>query len=84
MMERMVTRLPTPVENEPELGEEQSLEPRTMPATLRAAIRVFPEFKILTKDVQEFSVAIEIEGVLHNRNALPCATIDVVFVVDTG
>ncbi|KAH4175950.1 hypothetical protein HBI29_034530 [Parastagonospora nodorum] len=84
MMERMATRLPTPVENEPELGEEQSLEPRTMPTTLRAAIRVFPEVKILTKDVQEFSVAIEIEGVLHNRNALSCATIDVVFVVDNG
>ncbi|EAT86362.2 hypothetical protein SNOG_06531 [Parastagonospora nodorum SN15] len=84
MMERMATRLPTPVENEPELGEEQSLKPRTMPTTLRAAIRVFPEVKILTKDVQEFSVAIEIEGVLHNRNALSCATIDVVFVVDNG
>jgi len=84
MMERMATRLPTPVENEPELGEEQSLEPRMMPTTLRAAIRVFPEVKILTKDVQEFTVAIEIEGVLQNRNALSCATIDVVFIVDNG
>jgi hypothetical protein len=55
-----------------------------MPTTLRVAVRVFPEVKILTEDVQELNVAVDIEGVLHNRKPLPDTTIDVIFVVDNG
>jgi hypothetical protein len=84
MMERMATRLPTPVENEPELREDQLSETEMMPTTLKVAMRTFPEVKILTEDVQEFSIAVEIEGALHNHNALACVKIDVVFVVDNG
>jgi len=61
-----------------------SLTPTTVPTTLRAAIRVFPEVKVLTEDVEEFTVAIDIEGVLHNRKPLPETTIDVIFLVDNG
>jgi hypothetical protein len=84
MMERMAKRLPTPVHDEQEPREDQSRGLGALPTTLKAAIRVFPEVKILSEDVQEFRIAIEIEGVLHNRNALSCATVDVVFVVDNG
>lgn len=77
-------RLPAPVENEREQREDQPSDTETLPTTLKAAIRIFPEVKILSEDVQEFSIAVEIEGVLHNRNALSCVTIDVVFVIDNG
>jgi hypothetical protein len=84
MMERMAKRLPTAVEDEQELREDQLSGPEALPTTLKAAIRVFPEVKILSEDLQEFSIAIEIEGVLHNRSALTCTTVDMVFVVDNG
>jgi hypothetical protein len=84
IMERMVRRLPSPTDDELELPDDQYIEVATMPTTLRAAIRLFPEVRILTAEVQEFSVAIEVEGVLQNRNALPNETIDVVFLVDNG
>jgi hypothetical protein len=83
-MDRMAKRLPTPVEDEQELPEGQAMVVDTMPTTLRAAVRTFPEVKILTGDSHEFSIAVEIEGVLHNSSTLPNATIDVVFVVDNG
>jgi hypothetical protein len=38
----------------------------------------------LTAEVQDFSVAIEIEGVLQNRYALADGTVDVIFLVDNG
>jgi hypothetical protein len=52
-MERMATRLPTPVENEPELREDQLSETEMMPTTLKVAMRTFPEVKILTEDVRQ-------------------------------
>lgn len=55
-----------------------------IPTTLRAAVRVFPETKILNEDLQEFTVAVDIEGVLHNQKPLSVTTIDVIFVVDNG
>jgi hypothetical protein len=80
----MTMRLPNPVENEPELQEGHLLEAGTLPITTRAAIRTFAEVKTLTNNVPEFSVAVEIEGVLQNRKATSWATIDVVFVVDNA
>jgi hypothetical protein len=45
---------------------------------------MFPEAKVLTETVQEFSVAIEVEGVLHNRRDHLHAGIDVIFIIDNG
>jgi hypothetical protein len=83
-MQRMARRFPDPAEDEPELPDDQSVEVATMPTTLRAAIRIFSEVKMLKAEMQEFSIAIEVEGVLQNRNALTNGTIDVVFLVDNG
>ncbi|KAF2130630.1 hypothetical protein P153DRAFT_396022 [Dothidotthia symphoricarpi CBS 119687] len=55
-----------------------------IPSTLRAAVRIFPQVKLLTCDYEEFAVAVEVEGVLHNQTPLPDTTIDVIFVVDNG
>jgi hypothetical protein len=55
-----------------------------LPTTLRAAIRLFPEEKLVTKEYQELGVAIDIEGVLYNRTPLPDTGIDVIFMVDNG
>ncbi|KAF1911374.1 hypothetical protein BDU57DRAFT_565985 [Ampelomyces quisqualis] len=84
IMERMARRLPTPVENENELPDDQPPEAGLMPTTLRPTVRMFPEIKLVTEDSQEFSVAIEIEGVLHSRVTRQVPTIDVVFVVDNA
>jgi len=72
--------IPAPADHE---DDASSLTP-TVPTTLRAAIRVFSEVKVLTEDVEEFTVAIDIEGVLHNRKPLLDTTIDVIFLVDNG
>jgi hypothetical protein len=84
IMERVVRRLPSSREDEPDPLNGQPLEAEPLPTTLRTAIRVFPEVKVLTADIQDFSVAIEIEGVLSNRNALSDGTVDVIFLVDNG
>ena len=72
--------MPSPADNE----DEVSISPPTAPTILRAATRLFSEGKVLTKDVEDFTVAIDIEGVLHNRKPLPDTTIDVIFLVDNG
>jgi hypothetical protein len=74
----------TPAENGHELSENRATATGTMPTTLRAVVRLFPEVKLLTNDLYEFNVAIEVEGVLHSRSTLANDTIDVVFVVDNG
>jgi hypothetical protein len=84
IMERVVRRLSSSREDEPDPLDDQPLEAEPLPTTLRAAIRIFPEVKVLTADIQDFSVAIEIEGVLSNRNALLDGTVDVIFLVDNG
>jgi hypothetical protein len=74
----------TPAEDGHELLEDRAIATETMPTTLRAAVRLFPELKVLTKDSHELNVTIEIEGVLYNRSILANDTIDVVIVVDNG
>jgi hypothetical protein len=57
----------------------------TSPTTLRAAVRILPEVKLLgDSEHQEFGVAIEIEAVLHNRKPLRDSSIDVIFLVDNA
>ena len=72
--------IPAPVDHE----DDVSSSTPAVPSTLRAAIRVFSEVKVLTEDVEEFTIAIDIEGVLHNRKPLPDTNIDVIFLVDNG
>jgi hypothetical protein len=82
--ERMAQRLPTGAEDEQEILDGQALKADEMPTTLRAVIRMFPEFKVLTSGLQDMTVAVEVEGVLHNRSTSPFVTVDVVFIVDNG
>ncbi|KAH8730817.1 hypothetical protein GQ44DRAFT_420547 [Phaeosphaeriaceae sp. PMI808] len=84
MMERMMHRLPVPVEGDYEPPSDQAKGASTIPTTLRAAIRIFPQVKYLSEDLQEFNAAVEVEGVLHNRDMPPNITLDVIFVVDNG
>jgi hypothetical protein len=83
-MNHMTKQRSTPAEDGYELSEDRATTTGTMPTTLRAAARLFPEVKVLTKDSYEFNVAIEVEGVLCNHSTLANGTIDVVFVVDNG
>lgn len=83
-MERLARRLHTQTEDEHEASGNCALKPNGMPTTLRAAMRIFPEVKVLTGGLREMLVAVEVEGVLHNRTAFPSDTVDVVFIVDNG
>jgi hypothetical protein len=83
-MDRMTKYFPTPVEDGYELSQHQAATMGIMPTTLRAAVKMFPEAKVLTEESIEFGVAIEIEGVLHNRSTSANDTVDVVFVIDNG
>jgi hypothetical protein len=84
-MQRMVPRFPAPVDcDEEQSTDYATTDPTTMPTTIRAAVRIFPETKLLVGDYQEINVAIEVEGVLHNREALPDTIVDIIFVVDNG
>ncbi|KAH7396777.1 hypothetical protein DE146DRAFT_50232 [Phaeosphaeria sp. MPI-PUGE-AT-0046c] len=83
-MQRIANRLPTPVEVEHELPEGQQEEGGAIPTTLRAAVRMFPQAKILAEAHQEISVAIEIEGVLYGRRDHSNPTIDLIFIIDNG
>jgi hypothetical protein len=83
-MERMAQRLPTEAEDEQENIHSQVLKADEMPTTLRAAVRMFPEVKVLTSELQDMTVAVEIEGTLHNRSTSPLVTVDVVFIIDNG
>jgi hypothetical protein len=85
IMGSIAKRIPSPTDFDHETSDAQASGPTALlPTTLRAAIRLFPETKLLTEEFQEFSVAIDIEGVLNNRKPLPDTGIDVVFVVDNG
>jgi len=77
--------IPSPTDFDHEASEAQVSDSTShLPTTLRAAVRLFPEVKLLTEEYQDIGVAIEIEGVLHNRKPLPDTGIDVIFVVDNG
>lgn len=83
-MERMAKRLPTQAEDEHDMLDDGALKADEMPTTLRTAIRMFPEVKLLNSDLQELTVAVEVEGVLQNRSTSPSVTVDVIFIVDNG
>ncbi|KAF2628712.1 hypothetical protein BU25DRAFT_466485 [Macroventuria anomochaeta] len=86
IMGRIARRLPSPVEHRHDDQDLQNIATRgNAPTTLRAAVRVFSEVTQLSyEEQQEFWIAVEIEGALHNRISLPDSTIDVIFVVDNA
>ncbi|KAF1930098.1 uncharacterized protein M421DRAFT_414073 [Didymella exigua CBS 183.55] len=86
IMGRIARRLPSPMEHRHEEPEAENIATcGKNPTTLRAAVRVFSEVAQLAGEgQQEFWVAVETEGALHNRGLLPESTIDVIFVVDNA
>lgn len=83
-MSRIARRLPSPTGYRHEDQEGMGAEGKA-PTTLRAAVRVFSEIAQLSKlERQEFWIAVEVEGALYNRVALPDGTLDVIFVVDNA
>jgi hypothetical protein len=57
----------------------------TSASVLAAGVRIIPETKILsTEEEQTFWIAVEVEGVQHNRRALADQSIDVVFLIDNA
>lgn len=85
LMERMAKRLPSPVDHDHDQSFTNIVaETTALPTTLRAAVRIFPNTKILSKDYEECSIAVEVEGVLRNRQPLLDTTVDIIFVLDNG
>lgn len=85
-MKRIARRLPTPTEDYH--GDRDCQTPTVSgkaPTTLRTAVKVFPEIvRLSEQEHEEFWVAVELEGALHNRIALPDNTIDVIIIVDNA
>ncbi|KAF3051754.1 hypothetical protein E8E11_009477 [Didymella keratinophila] len=68
--------------NEVDVGEDPSPEP--VEDAVEAYIRKHARNQLSEEEQQEFWVAVEIEGALHNRGLLLESTIDVIFVVDNA
>lgn len=85
-MERIVQRYPPPMEHRhDDQGDQVLSECDKTPTTLRAAVRIFSEAAQLSEsEQQEFWVAVEVEGALHNRVPLLDGTIDVILVIDNA
>ena len=58
---------------------------RKLPTTIKPVLKIFPEVKVLnTETLQEFWVAIEVEGVLHNQQTLTNQGLDIIIIIDNG
>lgn len=82
-------KYPSPLEFRQELPSISDATPNPASlfssSVLAASVRVIPEIKVLTQDEEQtFWVAVEVEGVQHNRCPLPDQSIDVIFLVDTA
>lgn len=77
---------PSPHEFRQELPKIDDDAASTVPSksTVAAALKITPEVKLLTEEDQSIWVAIEVEGVLHNKRPLPDQAIDVIFVIDNA
>ena len=53
-------------------------------STLAATVKITPEIKLLTQEDETFWVAVEVEGVLHNKRPVSDPAIEVVFVIDNA
>jgi hypothetical protein len=81
---RAAERLPCSFEQRRDYEETDAQgDYESVPSTLKAAIRVLPETKLLqTFKHQEFWVGVEVVGVMHNRHDFANSSIDFVFVID--
>lgn len=82
-MTRLAKRLPSPADFE----DDSSVGPITskhtpIPTTLRAAVKVFMEKKMITEDIQDIKIAVDIEGMPQNRRPLLDTAVDVIFLID--
>ncbi|KAI8935534.1 hypothetical protein NX059_008104 [Plenodomus lindquistii] len=85
IIDRLAKRLPHLTEYEHESPDTQPVNSsRELPTTLQATVRVFPEKRVLTADIEEIDVAIDVEGVLHNRKTLRDTAVDAILVIDNG
>lgn len=83
-MKLITRRLPSPIAGHDNQYNDRTNKTPSMPTTLRAAVSIFSETKILTENSQEFDIAVDIEGVLHRPMPLPDTTFDIIFVLDNG
>ena len=85
-MNRIAQRLPSPVNRDHNDQDTQdAVLNEKAPTTLRADVRVFSEVvQFSEQEHQEFWIAVEVEGALHNRTLLPDSTIDVILIVDNA
>jgi hypothetical protein len=85
-MNRIAQRLPSPINRYHDDQETQcAVVHDKAPTTLRAAVRVFSEVAQFSEEEhEEFWIAVEVEGALHNRTLLPDSTIDVILIVDNA
>ena len=85
-MGRIATQLPSSVEHRHDDSEiQKSVIYGKAPTTLRADVKVLSEkVQLSEQEQQEFWIAVEVEGAIHNRVSLPDSTIDVILVVDNA
>jgi hypothetical protein len=81
---RAAERLPCSFEQRRDYEETEATgDSEMIPSTLKAAVRILPETKLLqTAEHQEFWVGVELVGVMHNRHEFANPSIDFVFVID--
>jgi hypothetical protein len=87
MFTELATFMPPPYE--PRRKQSDIVPPSSassdLPTTLKAVVRVLPETKVLkSENHQDFWIAVEVEGVLHNRRALHDPSLDIVILIDNG
>lgn len=77
--------LPMPLEHHRVTEHLQEHMSSTTPTTVKAAIDMLPEVKLLQPDGdQDIWVSVEIAGLLHDSQKLSDPRIDVVFIIDNG
>ena len=87
MFTEFVAFMPPP--SEPRREQSDMVHPSSassdLPTTLKAVVRILSETKVLkSEDHQDFLVAIEVEGVLHNRRDSHDSSLDIVILIDNG
>lgn len=86
MMARAANRLPAPLEYLQEQNDgAQSSDTSTLPSTLKVAVTMLPESKMLSIErYQDMWISVDVQGVIHNQRPLADASINLVFLVDNG
>ena len=81
-------KYPSPLEFRqelPSIDDTASEQASSSASVLAASVRMIPEIKILSsEEEQSFWVAIEVEGVQHNKRRFSDPGIDVIFLIDNA